>query len=114
MLDMHVLASTRLIKAALLKMVAQESRKIINVASIGAFFPKPGDAVYCASKAYLATFSQALARELRGTGVQVQALCPGIVPTEFFDRPVYQGSPVKSRLPGWVWKPADRVVHESL
>ena len=114
MLDVHVLASTRLIKAALPKMIAQESGKIINVASIGAFFPKPGDAVYCASKAYLATFSQALARELRGTGVQVQALCPGFVPTEFFDRPAYEGSPVKSSLPGWVWMPADRVVHESL
>ncbi len=114
MLDVHVLASTRLIKAALPKMMAQQSGKIINVASIGAFFPKPGDAVYCASKAYLATFSQALARELCGTGVQVQALCPGFVPTEFFDRPPYENSPVKNSLPGWVWMPADRVVQESL
>lgn len=113
-LDVHVLANTRLIKAALPKMATQHSGKIINIASIGAFFPKPGNAVYCASKAYLATFSQVLARELNSTGVQVQVLCPGFVPIEFFDRPPYENNPVKNSLPGWVWMPADRVVQESL
>jgi short-subunit dehydrogenase len=113
MLQVHLLASTHLTKTALPKMLAQESGKIINVASIGAFFPKPGDAVYCATKAYLTTFSQALFRELRGTGVYVQALCPGFVRTEFFDQPAYQKRFIKNKLPNWMWTPVDQVVEES-
>ncbi len=113
MLQVHLLTSTRLTRTALPKMLAQKSGKIINVASIGAFFPKPGDAVYCATKAYLTTLSQALFRELRGTGVYVQALCPGFVQTEFFDQPAYQGNFVKNNLPDWMWTPVDQVIKES-
>jgi short-subunit dehydrogenase len=48
--------------------------RIVNVASIGAFLPRPGDAIYCATKTDLVTFSPALQAEQAGTGVQVQAL----------------------------------------
>lgn len=113
MLQVHLLASTHLTRTALQKMLNQKSGKIINVASIGAFFPKPGDAVYCATKAYLTTFSQALFRELRGTGVYVQALCPGFVCSEFFDQPAYQQNFVKTNLPDWMWTPVDQVIKES-
>ena len=56
---------------------------ILNVASIAAFLPGPGMAVYYASKAYVLSFTEALHHELAPKGVRVTALCPGPVPTEF-------------------------------
>ena len=56
---------------------------ILNLASIAAFLPGPGMAVYYASKAYVLSFSEALHHELAGRGIRVTALCPGPVPTEF-------------------------------
>ena len=78
----HVLAVTRLARAAVPAMVTRGSGTIINVASALAFSgslppqPLPHRAVYAAAKAFQLTFSQALAGELAGTGVQVQACCP--------------------------------------
>ena len=57
--------------------------RILNVASIAAFQPGPGLAVYCASKAYVLSLSRAMSAELRGSGVTVTALCPGYVETGF-------------------------------
>jgi uncharacterized protein len=85
----HVMAVTRLARAAVPAMVARGSGAIINVASALAFSgslppqPLPYRAVYAAAKAFQVTFTQALAGELAGTGVQVQACCPGLVDTEF-------------------------------
>lgn len=59
---------------------------ILNVASIAAFLPGPGMAVYYATKAFVLSFTEALRGELRDTGVRVTALCPGPVPTEFQSR----------------------------
>jgi short-subunit dehydrogenase len=59
---------------------------LLNVASIAAFLPGPGMAVYYASKAYVLSFSDALHNELGRHGVRVTALCPGPVPTEFQSR----------------------------
>src|SRR6516164_9480795 len=56
---------------------------ILNVASIAAFMPGPGMAIYYASKAYVLSFSEALHQELKPKGVRVTVLCPGPVPTEF-------------------------------
>jgi hypothetical protein len=56
---------------------------IINIASLASFFPGPGMAVYFASKAYVRSFSEALACELAPHGVRVTCICPGPVPTEF-------------------------------
>jgi short-subunit dehydrogenase len=58
---------------------------IINVASQMAFQPMPYFAAYAASKAFVLSFSEALAEELRGTGVRVTAVAPGFVSTEFAD-----------------------------
>ncbi len=85
----HVTAVIRLARAAVPAMVARGSGAIINVASLLAFSgslppqPLPHRAVYAAAKAFQLTFTQALAGELAGTGVQVQACCPGLVGTEF-------------------------------
>ena len=114
MVDVHVVASTRLCYAALPGMIARLTGGIINVASIGGFIPRPQDAVYCATKAYLISFSEALQGELAGTGVQVQALCPGFVPTEFLDSPEYRQLAIQTKIPKWLWTPVDQTVDESL
>ena len=64
-------------------MVARRRGRVLNVASVAAFLPGPLQAVYYATKAYVLSFSQAIAEELRDTGVSVTALCPGPVETSF-------------------------------
>jgi uncharacterized protein len=89
LIAVHITAVSRLARAAIPAMVARGSGAIINVASVLAFSgsvppqPLPYRAVYAAAKAFQVAFSQALAGELAGTGVQVQACCPGLVDTEF-------------------------------
>jgi short-subunit dehydrogenase len=64
-------------------MVKKGSGKIMNVASIAAYISGPGFAVYCATKAYVLSYSRALHKELTNRGVTVTALCPGYVVTGF-------------------------------
>lgn len=113
MIDVHVLASVQLSHAALPGMIARDTGGIVNVSSIGALIPRAGDATYCATKAYLVAFSQALQGELLDTGIRVQALCPGFVPTGFLDHPDYEVLQVKHKIPRWLWTSAEEVVEES-
>jgi hypothetical protein len=82
MIDVNVRALTEL-SLMFVDSVARHRGGILNVASLAAFLPGPGMAVYHASKAYVLSFSEALHRELSERGVRVTALCPGPVPTEF-------------------------------
>jgi hypothetical protein len=110
MLELHVMAPMLLTRAALPGMIARKRGRIINVASVASFVYGAGNVNYCATKAYLRVFSLALEEELRGTGVHVQALCPGFTHTEFHDR----GGMDKKAIPGLLWLSADRVVRDSL
>jgi short-subunit dehydrogenase len=83
-MQVNIVALTALTKLLLPGMIARGSGKILNVASTAGFVPLPMNSVYGASKAYVLSFSQALAEELTGTGVTVTALCPGPTETEFF------------------------------
>ncbi len=83
MLEVNVTALTELTKLLLPAMVAKKSGKILNVASTAAFQPGPLMAVYYATKAYVLSFSEGIARELKGTGVTVTCLCPGPTKTQF-------------------------------
>ncbi len=83
MLQVHVVALTHLTKLLLPGMIRNNYGKILNLGSTGSFAPCPLDAVYCASKAYVLSFSNALRAELTGTGVTVSALCPGAMNTQF-------------------------------
>ena len=89
LVSVHVMAVSRLARAAIPAMIARGSGAIINVASLLAFSgtlpprPLPCRAVYAGAKAFQVAFTQALAGELAGTGVQVQACCPGLIDTEF-------------------------------
>ncbi|MBK7216710.1 MAG: SDR family oxidoreductase [Candidatus Promineofilum sp.] len=113
MIRVHVLATVTLCRAAAPGMIARGGGAIINVSSIAAFFPSAGGANYGATKAYLNAFSEALAAELRGTGVAVQALCPGFTTTEFHDVGDYQNFD-RGQIPAPLWMPARDVVAESL
>lgn len=83
MLQVNIVALTQLTKLFLPDMIARGGGKILNVASTAAFQPGPMMAAYFATKAYVLSFSEAIARELKGTGVSVTALCPGATATGF-------------------------------
>jgi short-subunit dehydrogenase len=82
MVDLNVHALTALTLRFLKPIVAAKGA-ILNVASIAAFMPGPGFAIYYATKAYVLSFSEALAEELKPAGVKVSCLCPGPVSTGF-------------------------------
>lgn len=70
----------------------REGSRIIQMASSAAFLPQPDFAVYAATKAYVLSFSRALAQELKSAGIYVTAVCPGPVDTPFFDIAEADGS----------------------
>lgn len=109
MVRLHTLAPMRLTQAALPVMLRNRAGAVVNVSSVASFIYSAGNANYCATKAYLTTFSEGLAAELAGTGVQVQALCPGFTRTEFHSR---MAEP--DRLPTFAWLSAQAVVDHSL
>lgn len=84
-IQLNVVALTELTWRFLSTMKARDRGFVLNVASIGAYLPVPGYSTYAAGKAYVRNFSEALAHELRGTGVRVCCLCPGATLTEFTD-----------------------------
>jgi uncharacterized protein len=77
MLQLNVFALSALTRALLPGMVARGRGRVMLVASTAAFVPGPNMAVYCASKSYVLSLGEALARELRGSGVTLTTLCPG-------------------------------------
>jgi short-subunit dehydrogenase len=83
MLEVNIVALTRLTHWVVPGMLARRRGWICNVGSTAGLLPLPSFAVYAATKAYVNSFSEALRVELRGTGVNVLALCPGPVETEF-------------------------------
>lgn len=94
MLQVNVVSLTRLTKLLLPAMLRRGSGRILNIGSTGSFAPGPFDAVYCASKAFVLSFTEALAEELEGTGVTATALCPGPTATEFAERAGMTGTPL--------------------
>jgi short-subunit dehydrogenase len=83
MIQVNVVALTELTHLFVPEMVQRGGGRILNVASTAAFQPGPFMSVYCATKAYVLSFSEALAEELRGTGVTVTCLAPGATATRF-------------------------------
>jgi hypothetical protein len=92
-------------------MVSRDRGVLINVASTAGFKPLPGNGTYSAAKAFVMTHTEALAEELRGSGVTATAVCPGPVPTEFFE----VGQPlVVNRIPRTFWSTAERVASDGV
>lgn len=86
MIQLNITSLTQMTKLFLPDMLVLDSGGIINVASTAAFMPGPLMAVYYATKAYVLSFSQALAEELKDTNITINTLCPGHTATEFSKR----------------------------
>ena len=110
--QLHVMATLRLTRAALAAMVPRARGGVINVSSVAAFGQSPGNVSYCATKAWMNSFTEGLDLELRGTGspVRVQALCPGFTVTAFHDTMGMS----RDGIPAWMWLRAEDVVDASL
>jgi len=104
------LATVRLAHAVLGGMMARRSGALVNVASIAAFLPIPNSVIYSTVKRFLVTFSEGLLQEVHGTGVKVQALCPGWTRTEIVDPATVDTSHITK---GW-WSEPEDVVDASL
>ncbi|MFP4345397.1 MAG: SDR family NAD(P)-dependent oxidoreductase [Anaerolineales bacterium] len=110
MVRVHVLASMRFARAALPGMLARDRGAIVNVSSLIAYFPLGGQAAYSSTKVDLRAFSEALHQEVMGTGVRVQALCPGFTRTEMQEK----GGVSPDILPGFAWLSSEYVVEQAL
>jgi short-subunit dehydrogenase len=113
MIQVHLAASVRLTHAVLPKMIERKRGALVYVASTGAFVPLPGNVTYCASKAFLVSFTESLEPEVAPAGVRVQVLCPGFTHTEFHNTPEYARFN-RGSLPAMMWQSADQVVAASL
>jgi short-subunit dehydrogenase len=98
MLQLNMTALVVLTKLYLPGMVAARNGKILNVASTAAFQPGPFMALYYATKAFVLSFSEAIASELEGTGVTVTAFCPGPTATGFQERSNMENSRLMRRM----------------
>jgi len=102
MMQVNMVALVQLTHLFVQPMLSRHDGRILNVASVAAFQPGPTVNIYYASKAFVYSFSYALAMELEGTGVTVTALCPGGTRTEFFERAgihMRQGLPMMDARP---------------
>jgi hypothetical protein len=86
LLQLNVVVLASLTRRLLPSMIERGRGRILNVASTSSFQPVPSMALYAASKAFVLSFSESLSEELKGTGVTVTALCPGITKTDMYDR----------------------------
>lgn len=111
MIRLNVLALAGLTRAALPGMLERGHGGIVNVSSVAGFQPSPSFATYNATKAFVTMFTEALALEVHGTGVRVQALCPGLTRTGFQS---VAGETGTDGLPDLLWQEPRDVVLASL
>src|SRR5262249_18625217 len=104
----NVMALVELTRLLLPGVVARRPGAVVNLSSLGAFMPGPGFATYSATKAFIASFTDSLAIELRGTGVDVLCVCPGLTRTEYHSHVDFD----TSKFPGYLWMTADDVADE--
>jgi uncharacterized protein len=95
-------------------MVRRRSGAVLNVGSVGAFGPLPGQASYAAAKAFVVSYTYALREELRGTGVTASALCPGPVHTGFGETAGFSKEDAEALLPKFLWQTADQVAQAAV
>ena len=114
-IDLNITGVTSMLGAFLPDMVARADvdgpKRVLNVASIAAFQPIPALASYAASKAYVLSLSESLSEELKGTGVTVTALCPGITATNMLSSAASANDKV-SRIPGFMVGDVNDVAHQ--
>ena len=111
-ITLNVDALTRLTHAALGVMVPRRRGWVLNVSSFASFQPAPRLAVYAATKAYVTSLGESLHEEVKGAGVVVTTLCPGLVRTEF--QSVSNTSHYQTDFPDVLWLPLAEVVSAAL
>jgi hypothetical protein len=111
-IELNVGALTQLSHAALAAMVPRRRGWLLNVSSIAGFQAAPRLAVYAATKAFVTMLTEGLHEEVRGTGVHVTALCPGLTRTEF--QQVSSTARSVERYPAGLWKSAEDVARTGL
>ena len=111
MIDLNVSGLTAMLAAFVPAMLARGRGRILNVASIAAFQPVPGLATYAATKAYVLSLTESLAEELRGSGVSVTALCPGITATAMLGSATARNARL-AELPGFLIGDVEAVAAE--
>jgi uncharacterized protein len=109
---LNVVALTRISRAALGVMVPRGDGYLLNVSSVASFQPAPKLAVYAATKAYVTSLTESLHEEVRGTGVHVTALCPGLTRTEF--QSVSNADSYTGAYPSFAWMSAAQVAEAGL
>lgn len=105
--ELNVKALTILSHAALSTMVPRGRGYLLNVSSVASFQASPGLGVYAATKAYVTSLSEALHSEVKGSGVHVTALCPGLTRTEFQEHSNTTGLAMK--VPDLAWTSVEQV-----
>jgi len=110
-ISLNVLALVRLTRVALPSMVEAGRGGVLNVSSLAGDQPLRGSATYAASKAYVTTFSESIAAELRGTGVHITVLKPGFTYTEMGGEEAPDPSSFMGRH---LWRQADRVARDAV
>lgn len=105
--ELNVKALTVLSHAALAAMVPRGHGYLLNVSSVASFQASPGLGVYAATKAYVTSLSEALHSEVKGSGVHVTALCPGLTRTEFQEHSNTSG--LTTKVPELAWTTVEQV-----
>lgn len=95
-------------------MVERGTGAVLNVASVGAFQPLPGQASYAAAKAFVLSYTDSLHAELKGTGVTATSLCPGPVKTGFGEAAGFTEGETDGALPAFMWETAADVAAEAV
>jgi len=95
-------------------MVERGRGAVLNVASVGAFQPLPGQASYAAAKAFVLSYTDSLHTELAGTGVTATSLCPGPVRTGFGAAAGISDHDAEGALPSFMWEPVDAVARAAV
>jgi len=114
MIRTDVEAVVHLCSALVPGMVERGRGAVLNVASTAAFQPLPGQAGYAGSKAFVLSYTEAMAQELRGTGVSATALCPGPVETEFAEAAGFGDLEAGDALPKIMWVSAAEVAKAAI
>ncbi len=114
MIRTNVEAVAHLCSLFLPGMVERGRGAVLNVASVGAFQPLPGQAGYAASKAFVLSYSHGIRTELVGTGVTVTMLCPGPVRTGFAEVAGLTDDEAVGALPEFMWETAEKVAADAV
>ena len=113
LLQLNAAVLTELLHRSLEPMVARRHGRILNVASLAAFQPVPSLALYAASKAFVLSLSESLSEELRGTGVTITALCPGLTRTQMVEQ-AKQANPLARAVPDFLISDSAKVAREGV